>query len=118
MKSKFWILLFAVLAVLCLGLSLWLLLPGGEASSVEVWSEGKLLYSLPLGVDTELTVTTDRGINVVTVRDGKVAVTEADCPDQWCTKRGFCASGAQIVCLPHRLVLKFVGQQTVDAVVG
>ena len=60
MKSKFWILLFAVLAVLCLGLSLWLLLPGGEASSVEVWSEGKLLYTLPLGVDTELTVTTDR----------------------------------------------------------
>lgn len=118
MKSKFWIWLFAVLAVVCGALSLWLLLPGDNAAVVEVWSEGELLYTLPLDTDREVTVTTARGTNTVTVMGGKVAVTDADCPDGWCMKRGYCSSGAQIVCLPHRLVLKFTAQQEVDGIVG
>ena len=118
MKTKFWIAIFAVLILLCGGLSLLLLLPGEEASFVEVRSEGKLLYTLPLSVDQELTVTSETGTNVITIRDGKVAVTQADCPDGYCMERGFCSSGAQIVCLPNRLVLHFVGQTDVDFVVG
>ena len=58
------------------------------------------------------------GTNTVTVRDGKVAVTQADCPDHYCMDRGWCDSGTPIVCLPNRLVLKFVGKQTVDGAVG
>ena len=113
-----WILLFVVLALLCGALSLWLLLPGNGASMVKVYSEGKLLHTLALDLDQEITVTASHGTNVVTVKDGKVAVTEADCPDHYCMDRGFCAGGAQIVCLPNRLVLQFTGKQTVDTVVG
>jgi hypothetical protein len=58
------------------------------------------------------------GHNVVTVKGGKVAVTEATCPDHYCMKRGYCDGGADIVCLPNRLVLKFIGEQEVDFVVG
>lgn len=118
MKSKTWILLFVVMALLCAGLSLWLFAPGQEAAMVQVYSEGKLLHTLPLSVDQEVTVTSSRGTNVVTVKGGKVAVTEADCPDHYCMDRGFCGGGAQIVCLPNRLVLQFSGQQAVDTVVG
>lgn len=118
MKSKYWILLLALGAAVCIALSLWLFAPGGDATSVQVYSEGKLLYTLPLAVDREITVTSSRGTNVVTVKDGKVAVTEASCPDHYCVKRGFCSGGAQIVCLPNRLVLAFTGRQTVDTVVG
>lgn len=117
MKTKLWIgLLSGVLAV-CLGLSLWLLQPG-EAAAVEVWSEGRLLYSLPLSEDRSVTVETAKGTNVVTVKNGQVAVTEASCPDKYCMDRGFCSGGGQIVCLPNRLVLKFVGEKAVDAVAG
>ena len=118
MKSKYWILLLALAAVLCGALSLWLLAPGQEAAMVQVYSEGTLLRTLSLSVDQELVVESPRGTNVVTVKGGKVAVTEADCPDHYCMERGFCSNGAQIVCLPNRLVLKFVGQQAVDTVVG
>ena len=117
MKTKVWILLLAALLAVCVLLSLWLLRPA-EAESVRVLSEGELLYTLPLSEDTQITVTTDRGTNVITVRDGKVAVTEADCPDGHCKNRGFCAGGAHIVCLPNRLVLEFTGKQTVDGVAG
>ena len=118
MKTKVWIALLAVVLVLCVGLSLWLLLPGEDAAFVQVISEGQLLYTLPLAVDTQVQIDSGFGSNTVTVRDGKVAVTQADCPDGYCMDRGFCSSGAQIVCLPNRLVLEFLGDQTVDGVSG
>jgi len=111
-------LLLSVLLAVCLGLSLWLLLPRQDAAYVRVISEGKVLYVLPLSVDTSVTVQTQRGVNMVTVQGGKVAVTQADCPDGYCMDRGFCSGGAQIVCLPNRLVLQFTGKQAVDTVVG
>ena len=118
MKTKYWVLLLAAVAVVCAALSLWLLRPGQSASSVQIISEGEILYTLSLSVDQTLTVQTARGTNTVTIRDGKVAVTEADCPDGYCMARGFCSSGAQIVCLPNRLVIAFRGNQQLDGVSG
>ena len=118
MQTKFWIWLIVALLVLSLGLSAFLLWPGGDAAYAEIWSDGKLLHKLDLSVDRQLTVQTDRGSNVITVSGGKIAVTEADCPDHYCMDRGFCAGGTQIVCLPNRLVIRFVAQQKLDGVVG
>ena len=118
MKSKTWGMLLAGVLVVCAVLSLWLFLPKDAAAQAEVWSEGKLLYVLDLTVDQEKTVTTERGTNIITVSGGKIAVTQATCPDGYCIKRGYCNSGAHIVCLPNRLVIRFTGKQPVDAVVG
>ena len=118
MKTKHYILIFAALLVLCVGLSLLFLTPRGEASAVEIWSDGVLIDTWSLAVNQSITVGYEDGYNVVTVKGGKVAVTEATCPDHYCMKRGFCDGGAQIVCLPNRLVLKFIGEQEVDFVVG
>jgi len=118
MKSKTWGMLLAGLLIICVGLSLWLLLPREPATQAEIWSEGKYLYTVDLTVDQTKTVTTEKGTNVITVADGKIAVTQANCPDGYCIKRGVCNSGAQIVCLPNRLVIRFTGTQTVDGIVG
>ena len=117
MKSRVWMALIGVLLVVCLGLSLWLLRPG-QAAFAEVWSEGELLYTLDLQVERTVTVQTEKGLNVITVRDGRIAVTEADCPDGHCMDRGFCSGGVQIVCLPHQLVIKFVQETEIDGVIG
>ena len=117
MKTKLWIALLAAVLAVSLVLSVIVLWPG-QAQAVEVWSEGKRVRVLPLTVDAQLTVESANGTNVVTVKDGRVAVTEADCPDHHCMDRGWCAGGAQIVCLPNRLVLKFVGEQPVDGITG
>ena len=118
MKTRYWVIIFAVLLVICGSFSLLLLLPSSPAGQVEVWSEGKLLTVLDLNKEQDLTVQSAQGTNVITVRDGAVAVTSADCPDHYCMQRGFCDGGAQIVCLPNRLVIKFVGAQEVDGAVG
>ncbi len=118
MKTRFWILLIALILLVCIGLTLWMHLGAEPASAVQILSDGELLYTLPLSVDRELEITTQYGTNTVTIKDGKAAVTAASCPDHYCMQRGFCDKGTQIVCLPNRLVLQFVGTQDVDAVVS
>ena len=118
MKTRTWILLFAALLALCLGCSFFLFSPGEASDLAEITSEGKLLRTVDLRVDQEFTVTTNTGSNTVTVKDGKIAVTAATCPDHYCMERGYCNSGTQIVCLPNRLVISFLGSQEIDAVVG
>lgn len=118
MKTKTWALILAVLLAVCVGASIFLLQPGETAHRVEILSEGKVLHNLDLHVDQQVTVTTDRGTNTITIRDGAVAVTEADCPDHYCMQRGYCTGGAEIVCLPNRLVIRFLGAQEIDGVAG
>ncbi len=117
LKTKHWILVLGGIVLICLALSA-MLLTGGKAEFAQVYSDGKLLYTLDLRMDQERTVESGFGTNVITVSGGKIAVTQADCPDGYCMKRGFCSGGAQIVCLPNRLVIRFAGDQGIDAAAG
>ena len=67
----------------------------------------------------EFQIKTDRGYNTVRVENGRIAVTEADCPDKVCVRRGYAQSGSlPIVCLPHRLTICITGESDFDAVSG
>ena len=114
MKTKTWIILFAAIAAVCILLSL-PLFSQEQARFAKITSKGETVKTVDLAIDQEFTVD---GKNTVTVSGGKIAVTWADCPDHYCMKRGFCAGGTDIVCLPNRLVISFVGDQDVDAAVG
>ena len=115
MKTRTWLLLLLALLAVSLGLGAMLLTAGPEAVRAEIRSDGELIATVDLRIDQEFTVTTPwGGENVVTVRSGAIAVTEANCPDHYCMHRGFCNSGGSIVCLPNKLVISFVGEQDVD----
>ena len=118
MKTKTWIGLLAGLLALCLGLSIWLLWPREDAARVQIKSQGEVLYTLDLSRNQELTVTTGQGSNTITIKDGKIAVTAADCPDHYCMQRGWCTSGTPIVCLPNGLVIEFLEGSEIDGAVG
>ena len=118
MKTKYWIILLALLlagsALACIPL-----LNVQTASQARITSDGEFVITVDLAVDQEFTVPSkDGGSNTVTVKDGAIAVTAADCPDHYCMDRGFCTGGAQIVCLPNRLVITFLGPQEIDGAVG
>ena len=119
MKTKYWIILFAAVLLICIGISIPMFLPSEAATHAEIISDGTLLKTLDLRIDCEFQVSVGGvGYNLITVKDGKIAVTEASCPDHYCMHRGYCNGGTDIVCLPNRLVIRFVGEQTIDAVVG
>ena len=119
MKTGKWIVLIGILLALCLGLSAWFLMPRDASTHAQIISDGQILRTVDLRLDQEFTVpSSGGGHNIVTVRQGAIAVTDATCPDHYCMKRGFCDRGTDIVCLPNRLVIRFLGEQTIDAVVG
>lgn len=104
----------AVVVLLCF-------LPGQSepAAYVEIYHDGKLVHALPLHQDTSVTVA-GKYTNTVTVRQGKVAVTESDCPGGDCVNCGWIDStGRVLVCLPNELEVRVVAQSDgVDFVVG
>lgn len=119
MKTRYWIAALCVIAVICLGLSISLLIPGRTAQAAEIISDGKTVQIVSLHTDTQFSVPSPNGgENTITVQDGKIGVTAATCPDHYCMDRGMCSSGVQIVCLPNRLVIRFVGNLSIDAVSG
>ena len=117
MKTRTWIIL---LCALLLGsvLACIPLLSSEPAGRAKITSDGEVISIVDLKVNQEFTVVSSSGSNTITVKDGAIAVTEAECPDHYCMKRGFCNGGTQIVCLPTRLVISFLDEAEVDFVVG
>lgn len=111
------------LAILCgIALIASMLLFGSEKDNpcAEIYVNGELFKSLPLSENAQITVETELGRNVVTVENGEVSVTEADCPDKVCVRTGALSGGnVPIICLPHRLEIRIAdGSADTDAKAG
>lgn len=109
--------LLACIFLLLLGSGLWLLNREGSANTVEIWSDGTLLYTLPLAQEQSFTVDSQNGSNTIEIQNGKIRVSSATCPDHICIHRGACSGGADIICLPNRLVIRFLNQ-SYDGITG
>jgi len=117
LKNRYWIMIFGAVFALCLVLVL-LPPPDAPAEMAQI-KYGDKTTTVDLRIDQEMVFENkDGSYNTVTVKDGKIAVTEANCPDQYCVRQGFCDSGEQIVCLPHKLVISFLGSGDVDGAAG
>ena len=85
---------------------------GSKGQMVRVTVDGETFKELSLETDCIERVETERGINVIEIKDGKVRVTEADCPDRYCVNHvAVDSSDERIVCLPHRVVVEIVGDK-------
>ena len=118
MKTRTWIMLLSLLLA-CSLLACIPLLRSAPAGRARITSGGNHFATVDLTVDQEFIVPAPGGgSNTITVKDGAIAVTDADCPDHYCMHRGFCNGGTQIVCLPNRLVITFQDAGEVDFVAG
>lgn len=54
------------------------------------------------------------------VKDGKIRLTKASCPDKICEKTGYIgSSGQSIICVPNKITVAVVGSdESVDVMVG
>ena len=91
----------------------------GDTPMAEIYLDGTLVRRVSLDTSAEFSVTGDY-MNTVTVRDGKIAVTESDYPGGDCVHSGWIGtSGRSIVCLPNRMEIRIVSAPgDVDFVVG
>lgn len=118
-KQKIWI-SAAFASLLLLGiLGSVLVLRKQEADRVEIVQDGTVLYELDLAgeEDRVFDVEYEGHVNRIEIRDHRIRVLEADCPDQVCVRAGWLDSAAPIVCLPHRLVIQAAEkEEELDAV--
>ena len=96
-------------------------LPGRNSSAeyAEIYLNGTLYKTVPLNQDTTFWVT-DQYSNQITVKNGAIAFTDADCPGQDCVHSGSIHdTGRSLVCLPNRVEIRVVSAEAdVDFVVG
>ncbi len=84
--------------------------------TAEIRIDGEIYKRLSLDQTYEETIQTEWGTNHMSIADGTVSVTDADCPDKYCIKQnGITAVGDMIVCLPHHLVIEITAGNTVDS---
>ena len=109
--------LFAVSAVFLVSvcLSVFILMPS-EQQTVEIVQDGAVLYTFDLrrAEDREIRIASaDGGYNLIVINSGTICISEADCPDQTCVRSGKLKSGyLPIVCLPHRLIVRFTEEES------
>ena len=99
-----------IVAILAVGVVL-LIITGnhGKAGSyavVMVRNNETARYSL----STDGIYTINGGTNTIEIMDGKVRMTEAECPNHLCVRQGWISfSGQSIVCLPNELSVTITG---------
>ena len=73
---------------------------------MEVSIDGKLKDTYYINLDTEVLLPTG---NKLVIKDEKVFIEEANCPDKLCIRRGFISrENESIICLPNKLVVRIV----------
>ena len=80
----------------------------GASASVRVTVDGSVYGTYALGEEQEIPIVQD-GVttNVLTIRDGKADMTEADCPDKLCVhQKAISKNHEMIVCLPNKVVVE------------
>lgn len=119
-STRRWALLIGVLALLCVIAIAVIHLYRETGAEVHVYQGGALVDTFSLQEDRVARYKTSiGGYNVVTIKGGRVSVTEASCPDQVCVHHGPTDQTADpIVCLPNSLVVEVVSpeSQKIDGV--
>ena len=121
MKLKKWPLVLAGL-ILCAGIAgMVLVLQPLNTTWVEIIQDGTVLYGFDLmqAEDQTIEVAYEGRINTIEIRDHRIHMLAAECPDQTCVHTGWLESAVPIVCLPNRLVIQFAESGgAVDATAG
>ncbi|MEE0868522.1 MAG: NusG domain II-containing protein [Ruminococcus sp.] len=111
MTNRIWIIVFSVVALLCLAIWLFISNAFSQSMIVGIYKDGSLVEKIDLNSVTgerEITLSGDFGDNVILVSNGRIEMKSADCPDKLCVKHGeLKSSSSPIVCLPNKVVIKF-----------
>ena len=111
MTNRIWIVVFSFVAVLCLGIWLFISSVSSQSLVVGIYKDGSLVEKIDLNSVTgerEITLSGEYGDNVILVSNGHIKMKSADCPDKLCVNHGeLKSSSSPIVCLPNKVVIKF-----------
>ena len=88
---------------------------GGELVQVRV--SGKVVATYSMEQDGEYTIEgKNEGQNIVVIKNKKVYMKKADCPDKVCVNQGKISKvGQSIICLPHQVVVEILEKKDISS---
>lgn len=112
---------YLVISFIVIACAMWigLKLTQKEGDMVLITVDGKPYQKVSIREEQDIPIQTDRGKNIIQIKNGQVKMIEADCQDQICVKHtAIHKTGETIVCLPHKVVVEIIGnQKEIDSVV-
>lgn len=83
-----------------------------EVSIINENSEKEVLVTFDLSESIDYVIkTADDGINHLHIQNGEAWISEANCPNHDCVKKGkISQNGEMLVCIPHRLTVSILGE--------
>ena len=119
--NKVFFVFILVLVLICVGfLIIYFTNGGSHDKKAMIYVDGVLYgdYSLSDNISYFI-VETQYGYNTILIKDGKIGVVEADCPDKTCVNMGFTDNHTHpIICIPHRLEIIITDLSELDGVTG
>ncbi len=87
-----------------------------EGAYAAILQNGTEIARHSLAEDRQIQIQTEGTVtHLLVIEGGKARITRADCPDQICVNhRPVSKVGETVVCLPRELVIKIVGNETVQ----
>lgn len=121
LKTKTWIAIFSILLTICVGITIVLYTKKPEEHTVQILQNGTCIREIDLSqVEEPYSFTVEDpngGSNTISVEPGRICVSQADCPDHVCIRRGWLSDSMEpIVCLPHKLTIQIKGESDLDAI--
>ena len=111
MKKKDIILIAAVLVIALISFAA-IKMTQKDGKEVVVTVNGEEVYKTSINKDQTYKIPEKNGTNIMQIKDGKVTMKQADCPDQICADhKAIEKSGETIVCLPHKVVIEIKSEK-------
>jgi hypothetical protein len=86
----------------------------GRGSTVFVEMKGMMMYKGDLAENRKVTVRGAHGDVRIQIKDGKVGVLFAECPNKICVRTGWRSrSGESIICVPNAVLIRIEGESNV-----
>lgn len=101
---------FLIILVVLILAFLWLF-TAKAGDSAAIYVDGELYERVSLSKDNKIEVKSKYGENTVVIKDGKVSITNSDCPGKDCEKGEISETSRSLVCLPNRLTVIIEGDK-------
>ncbi len=112
------VILSVTAAVIFVGSLIWciVLLNKPHGDTVCIRQDGKIIYTLDLSKETDrkFDIGYNGSSNTVEIKDGRIRICDAGCPDKVCVHTGWLTADIPIVCLPNKLVIEFADGTSAD----
>ena len=118
MSAKKWVFILAAVFIAAVIATIVLSSRYSNSETIGVFCDGELYQIIYPVKNADYTIEKN-GCNVITVRDGRIYMSEADCPDRVCVRHGALRENDAIICVPNKVVVRELNEKTdIDAVTG